>query len=452
MIEEWKKGNLIVYYLSIATLWIYLASCILGKNYLYADGSKYFYDMLHHNSFVLWPFGRIHSQILMQLFSVTAIKLGVTNLPIIAGLFAFGMTFWTGLFYILSMRLCLKRNHPEYMVLTGILMCLLLIYIGFFVQIESIASVSVFCFLFFSYLLSDEKEYRTTKADKLLLLIVAVLSTRMNEYFLIWAFVLMIILVYKLHNRQIRMSLYWGIHIFLQILSIVFALLGIYFKDSSGIMYSLKTFGQNGNLILLIVLLLGVVLTSVLLAKNLYSNKFMQLLNGFLQVLFVLFLFYDIALSASKIAQKSFDVRIINLAIPVFFAAFIFFQYHFKTNCTKVKICSWGLLIGLCAFTIITPVQFHAHLKDIVSFCKENKGFISIQDSIRDGGLYQRGYLWQWAVPYESLNIQMIQGVKTIKCIIVPDNRTVGNEPFNTTNINAYADFRKYGVSYVDFQ
>ena len=164
--EPKSRYYLMIYYFSIGALLVYIVSCIWGKNYLYADGAGYFYNMLANDNFQLWPDGRIFSQILMQFFSVNAMNIGVTSVRVIGALFGFGATFWTGLFYVLSMRLCLKRNRPEYMAMISMMLCLLLAFTGFFTQIESSVTVAVFCYMFFHFLLYDEKKFEASIFEK----------------------------------------------------------------------------------------------------------------------------------------------------------------------------------------------------------------------------------------------------------------------------------------------
>jgi hypothetical protein len=438
----------------IFSLAVYTGCTIVFHNYLYSDGAGYFYTMLKRNGFQLWPQGRILSQILMQAFAVLGMRAGITDVGILGALYGFGVTFWTGLFYVLTFLLLIKTRRYDYLTLLVFWMALSLIFTGFLTQIESIIPVALMTFLFFGILLLSDNE-KDLLPNRIALALASLMTIFMNEYFIIWSPILILLIAWKILRKKIHLSSFWFALCIPYLLAMYTAYLGIKNNDPSSVIKSVMLFHRQTDFIVLIFLIAVLIVLSVdfapLLQRGGKLNKFfneraklISVTGVVLQIIVGLFLFLDVLLYHQRIAHNSYALRVINLGMPVLFFFIAVTIDILDVRLKPLWISSGIFLVAMSMYFILSCSAYGAYLKGVVDYCRTHTGFVGMEEA----KINSSGYCWGWPVPMESVTAQMIEGYKTIPCIIVSRG---GYQPFRTTDIDQYAKFDRFGIIYTGF-
>lgn len=384
-----------LFFLSVHILVLYIASCIYGHNYMYAEGSEFLCNILRNSGFAQGPADGIFGQILMQSFSVAAISLGVTSVQLISILFGFGATFFTGLFYYLSMRLCLLRKKPEYMALISSMLCLLLLFTGFFAQQTSTLSAAIFCYLFFSFLLYEEGKKPVQIISKIFLILCALLSLRMSAFFLVYSPILILTLAYKCFRKEIRPTWYLFLHIILQGVVIYFAVVSGSEKTFSDLAKSTGDIWRNYNLFLVFGLLFVVLLYAftrfnhaklkeITIVRYLLSDSppkgKLVIPSILLSAVILLIVYYQ----ADSIAENSVNIHVVNLVIPVILFVIVLLMQLLKFRLPRLPIIEFALIIAVALFLVLSSHSYRQKIPQISDDCLENTEFVFTEDGEMD--------------------------------------------------------------------
>jgi hypothetical protein len=439
----------------IFSLAVYTYCTIVFHNYLYSDGAGYFYTMLARGTFHLWPEGRILPQIMMQIFAVLGMRAGITDVGILGALYGFGVTFWAGLFYIFIFLLLIKTRRYDYLTLLVFWMVLSMIFTGFHTQIESIIPVALMACLFFGILLLGDGE-RDCLPGRIVLGLASLMTIRMNEYFIIWSPLLILLIVWKILRRKIQLSAFWLVLCVPYLLAMYTAYLGIKHNDPSNVLKSVMLFYKQTDFIVLIFLIIVLIVLSFdftpFLQREGRLNKFfnerakaISVTRVVLQIIVGLFLFLDVALYYQRIAHNSYALRVINLGMPVIFFFIVVTIDILNIRLKPLWITSGVFPVAMILYFILACSAYGTYLKGVVDYCRTHTGFVSIEKA----RINSSDFCWGWPVPMESVTAQMIAGHKNITCIIIGVRN--GYQPFRTTDIDQYKKFDRYGIDYSGF-
>lgn len=432
-----------VYYCTISALLLYMIIGIWGRNYLFADGSNFLYGMLRNQSFVLWPVGRMVSLALMEFFPVLAMKCGVINPAAIAGLYGLGCTVWTVTFYTGALTICRQYGKPQYLAVTALLASIALFYVGFFVQIESITSLSFFTCLFVALLLygtNGEEGTKSGNVKKVFLLTGSVMTIGMNEFFLLWSPVIIALLVMRLRRGELKRSIYWYAHIAIQTAAVLWAIHGIMYKGNSS---------QSGSIAFMLTridLLIVLALILCIFALSFRNSKVSKKVNMLLKIVLPFVLLYFIYFHGNRFASMNYYTRQLNLFAGLCFAVFLLLSQMRSLRLPSIHALNFTMLASMIAITVVSAVGYRGYLRTLSDFCRQHEGAgtISLQQT-DSGAVVNNPYYWGWTIPFEGLAIQIIEGKREISCIVYTED---GWSPFDTSDISLYADLSAYGVSY----
>ncbi len=204
-----KRKELLIIY-CIISFTSYIVWGIWGEKYLYLDGANYFLSAASEGHFMVYPLGRKTSNILVQLFMISACKAGCTSLPAMGILFGLGLTLWPVIFYSLAIFICLKHKKQDYAELVFIFASVSMVFIGFYLQIESILGTSVYILELVLYLLHNHKEKAYINIESCLICISFLLTIHLNEYFSFWGWILAFAILYRIWFAQNKLPLTYG--------------------------------------------------------------------------------------------------------------------------------------------------------------------------------------------------------------------------------------------------
>jgi len=192
-------------------------------------------------------------------------------------------------------------------------------------------------------------------------------------------------------------------------------------------------------------LFIGMVCITVVLAildRYTYHGKkeewvhFFSLLTGMLLAFMAIY-------CSKQTAVQSFSMRFMNLVLPcmvgVVFCVFYVFELDVRSGLSVLAI---ALLAVNAGYTVKAAAEYRGYLEDLSAVCAERTGFFELRSTDVD-----RTFTWGWPLPMEGILAQCLYGRTEIQAIVIQDFNAAYWEAFDSDDINAYADFSRYGIT-----
>ncbi len=456
MIEENKNQNIVLYISMILVMLLDLTLCVKNYTVLYGDGSYIFQLILSNGSFDIHnEYNFLPNIILKQGFIVAALKVGVTDISILAKAYTFGCVIWRVLFFAGSMYFCVKAKNNNYLSLTIVMIALNMITTGMFTMMTYIMGTACFWFLFMFWLF--EKKGTMNQFWKSVVFIVSLLNIGMAPISAILSTILIFLIIFKIYKKELRLNIYISFNIFFYALSILIC--GSYLinpRDSQNRSQYISSILNMSSVLLVILALLFVayfisyfISNKKVFGKERYrkeSSVILYRLSVSIQILAGTMCMTWVILLADWIVKKSYITRCMNLISPVAFALFILVIYVFQLK-MKDGIYKWGAVMMLTAtlvFSCMFTTGYGRYLDELFYVTNSNEGIV-------DGNrtyVTNDDYCFGWNIPLESIYTQAFHGKKNIDSVIVQSKEWINWEPFDSYNIDTYPDFSRYSVWY----
>lgn len=440
MWEKVKKMQLpVLITMMTVTILIKTIATMVGGNYLYADGANHLYGILRSGEAIHNIDGRQGSFFLMELLIATALKLGVNNIKILCILYGMGSVIWLGVFILLAMHLCKKYEKGQFITILAILYVLVNIFTGFFTAIESITAVGVYCFLLCYYMFSQIKQDWQYRIISLILLCMLPV---MNEYFVGYSPVLLLVLVLRFARERKRIYLVeWGSHIVVNILttyaSYMAATQG---ASTSSLKMSIQTLPEKKYYWILLGHILITLLVAILF--GIVKNKIVLAIGIILSLISIGWLAATVYLIPNQVATVSFSMRIMNLVLPMVIGMFCIMLWLFSIDIQYIlSVMAILFMLISCVYDVNVSGAYHDYLIRINMLNQEKNGFFELGETDLD-----RTFCWGWSLPMESFLAQCLQGETVIDSNLIYRYNMQQWEAFDSDNIDAYADLARYGI------
>ena len=422
-----------------ATILVKIIATIIGGNYLYADGANHLYGILRSGEAIHNIDGRQGSFFLMEFFIAVALKLRMNDIKVLCALYGMGSVVWFGAFILLAMCLCKKYDKGQFITILAILYVLVNIFTGFFTAIESITAVGVYCFLLCYYMFS---QIRRDWQFRVIALILLSMLPLMNEYFVGYAPVLLLVLILRfVRERKQIYLLEWGIHMIINIITVYSSYMAAtQGASTSSLRRSIQTLPEKKYYWIL----LGHVAITFLIAL-LYSivKKRVVLAIGLIfSLISTAWLTATVYLIPYQVATVSFSMRFMNLVLPMVMGMFCIIFWLFCID-FQYMLSAMAILFMIinCVYDIIVSDGYHEYLVHINQLNQGRKGFFELNETDID-----RAFCWGWSLPMESFLAQCLQGETIIDSNLIYHFNMQQWEAFDSDNIDAYADMTRYGI------
>lgn len=353
-------------------------------------------------------------------------------------MFGIGEALWLGAFTVLSMLLCKKHSGGGYMTLLAVNYTLVNIFSGVFTQIESITAVGIYVFSdLLSFVMQKEDWTYRIIATMLLLLL-----PNANEYFVGYSCVLFCVLLARLFRERRKVYLCeWIVHIVVNTYTIfrsyIAATQG---ASTASLMGSIRTLHEKKYYWILI---FGIVIA--FLAALVYGKLHNTTVLAAVMVISILcsiWIGYLIYTMANALAARSFSMRFMNLVLPMALGMLCLLIWLFRINIEySLAVMAITFLILSNVYDIKVSNAYYGYLVRINEMCKERTGFFTISETDLD-----QTFCWGWSLPQESFFAQCLQGETIIDSNMIQYFEIPSWEPFDSDNIDAYADMSKYGI------
>ncbi|MDE7478795.1 MAG: hypothetical protein K2M91_12770 [Lachnospiraceae bacterium] len=436
--HKFLKFEYLIPVMMLATLILKCVFTAWGGNYLYADGANYCYSILRDGGPVNAIEGRQGSFWLMELPMLIAMKLGVTNIKVLCALFGIGSVMWFALFSFIAEVLCLQKHKEQFSAGVAILYVAVNIFTGFFTQIESITAVGIYVYLLVYFMLSEKKDW----GYRIIALLLLPLLHHANEYFVGYSAVLVLILVTRIKKERHKIYI---VEFLVDLAVSAYSIYSSYIAATQGaptdsLMRSIRSLPEKVSYWLFI----GLVCITVVLAivdRYAYNGKkeewvqSFSLLTGILLVLTAIY-------HSDQTATQSFSMRFMNLVLPciVGFVFWVFYTFEVDVR-SGLSVLAIALFVVNAVYTTKTAAAYRGYLQDLSAVCAERTGFFELRSTDVD-----KTFTWGWPLPMEGILAQCINGRTDIQSIVIQDFNVTYWEAFDSNNIDAYADFSRYGI------
>lgn len=424
----------------LVTMVIKCVYTVLGRNYLYADGANFCYAILRNASGVNAFAGRQGSFFLMELPITIALKFGVTNIHVLCALFGIGSVIWFALFIWLAMLLARKYEKDQFVAGIAVLYALIDIYTGFFTQIESITAVGIFTYLLIYYLIARKNKDWFFRIIALALLL---LLHNANEYFVGYSIVLALVLVSRfIRERKEIYIAEWMIHLLFVVRSIYTSYIAAtQGAKTDSLMRSIRSLPEKREYWILIALVVASIAVAVL--YSVFHKIWLRVVLVAMEVITCVWIYHAVLSNPCWLAHFSFSMRFMNLIIPIGVGLVCWIFYLFRIDIKRtISVLAIVFLIINSVYIIKSSEGYREYLKNINVSCSEKVGFFTIEETN-----FNRDFLWGWSLPMESILAQCLEGNKEIKSNCILQFNADYWEPFESDNIDEYADFSRYGIA-----
>ena len=437
-----KRKKLLLIY-STFSFMVFIIWGIWGEKYLYADGANYFLSVATEGNFMIYPLGRKTCDMLMQIFAVGAYRLGCTSLKTMGILFGFGLTFWPVLFYGMAIAVCLKYKKQEYAELVFIFASVSLIFVGFFLQIESLIGVAAYILELILYLLHKDEKLLSSYVEIGLMVIMLFLSIHLNEYFSFWGWILAIAVIYRIWFAEEK---WHPLYLLMAGGQIGIALLS---KNDISARGSAPSLWRTCFDILMhkwYMLWIILVLLIVFLSYERIRVRFKDICISTLEILLLVATLIWFLLRTSHIARESYNLRYTNLGWGILFGALLIVMEYkkdfFKLGNLTILCCI--IAIGFTLYNVKSGIEYKKYNDEYMEFSLEHagSGFVDQEDST----FQYSAYRWFWTVGLQSISVQGLRGTEKIDCIVLGDR-----DRFADKDIYQCGSLSRYGIEY-DFK
>lgn len=432
-------GTISIIIFMLAALMVKCIFTVWGGNYLYADGANFCYGILRDNGGMQAFDGRQGSFFLMKLFITLALKLGITDIKILCGMFGLGSVIWLALFSLLAMILCKLKGKDQFIIGIAILYAMVNIFTGFFTQIESITSIGIFTYLLVYYMLSERRDW----FFRIIAVLLLPLMHNANEYFVGFAVILAVVLLTRIVRERdvIYISEYvchLGVSIYTAYTSYLAATQG---ASTSSLAKSIEGLPARRYYWLLIGLMLLTFVFAVFFCVLLKGKG--KLLVWLPACLTCIWLGMTAVGQTTLVATQSFSMRFMNFVLPCGFGVifYILWILHWDIQSSALSLMAAVFLVINSVYVVQSAGEYRDYLEQLNSVCEERRGFFELRSTDIDAT-----YTWGWPLPMESVLAQCLAGRSSIWAITIKDFNASYWEAFDSDDINAYADFQRYGV------
>ena len=413
----------------------YIVYGIYGEKYIMWDGCNYFSPVLQKGEFMRFPRGRMTADTLMQVFAVAAWHFGCVDPAIIGALQGFGCTFWTVLFYLLAVLVCIRHKRTDYAKMVLIFACMNITFKGLFLQMESTLGVALFLLQFVIVLLWETKKESTY--NRLILALSLACSIHMNEYFLLWDLLLISIIMWRLFGER-KIEKNWGVIIAFLIVNIAVCWTDIKANgaEAAGMnpLLQLRLAFYNKEYAVSCIL---IVLILLLCVNNSPKWKIMGVIA--LTLVLTVYQIHWYRKEAMVIGMWAFPTRLTCLGWSLL-GTFAIALIHFRSK--KTVLFSKTLII-LCICLCLTTVFFNRRTgheyrnyntrRVVMCVINPDRGYLDCKET--EIGNYS--FNVEGTMRLECLELLAMRGIKEINTVLT--DKKIGND------VNV--DFSRYGIT-----
>lgn len=435
-----KETSKILFLMALIICMTYIMTAILGERYLYSDGANYFLSVASSGKFSIYPLGRATCDKLMQVFAVLGGLCGCGSLKLEGVLFAFGCTFWPSIWFLSSLKTCRKHLRRDLEYLTFIIYSMVLLFYGFYCQLEPVIGFSNYLSLLLLCLLHDENKTFWGKFEIILMIIGSLLCYHLNEYYCMWSLVLAAVVVYRiLFPQGKKLRKVWLLVAIWHLYCAYTSYLSIPARgEVPNLLDELTAVFQQKYFILFLILLIFILIISL---NNFKVPPYVIIISECL--FFIFFALCAMANRSGIIITRGYQIRFALFGGGIIIGIVLFVICFWKEKIqvgNESRLCALITVI-LVFYQILGGIKFYEFNTEYYEICMNESasGFLPLENNTMIGGWY---YV-DWIVPYQSVAVQGVRGNKNINAILTAEDTI-----FDQYEIKNYPDLSKYGICY----
>ena len=441
---SWKKRKFLI---AFCAIWI---GALLMTRYncgLYGDGSNYLLWLISGEKLIFSePFveARGGVMILTRIFTYVLMKLGITNVTLLACAYSFGCVFWVALFLTMSLYICYKYHSCDRILNhTIIVTSLALAFGGLYCTHPALTAAAILWFIFICIYSWNEISQKTGWYVFLTAVLLFCFLGTYESFGVIGPAILLYCFVERVKNKKSFFEKKSLIVIVLILLNSIFEFYWIQNPDNPAAKTGLiNTLFSLDRKLLVLLIFLAVFLSCT---EMFFTERNTKIL-AFLEAILSCFLFIYIVCNPYRIALNCRVVRnLFNLVVP-----FLFVLYETLLLLTpKRSIYASNILAVSLSIACLTAVfgfgsGYLNYLQHLNQMADSAYGFVAWDPVDED-----TAYHTQWTVPNESvLASAFFSNSDVIHGIVVERPEINYYRPYDMWNINAYYDLQKYGIFY----